>query len=63
MNFDDLTEEQKEKARACKTTEELIELVRVEGIDLSEDELKALSGGDDDSWDTPCTSKKSCGIK
>ena len=60
MNLDDLTEEQKEKARACKTTDELIELVRMEGIDLSEDELKALSGGDDD-WYTWCTTQKGCG--
>lgn len=60
MNFEDLTPEQKEKARACKNQEEILALVREEGYELSADELEAVSGGV--SWDcvsdcpehTPC---------
>ena len=40
-----------------------MELAAKEGIDLSSEQLQALSGGEEDSWDTPCTSKKGCGIK
>ena len=42
-----ITPEQMEKARACKTTDELIELAKSEGIELNEEQLEALSGG---SW-------------
>lgn len=60
MNFEDLTPEQKEKARACKNQEEILALVHEEGYELSADELEAVSGGV--SWDcvsdcpehTPC---------
>ena len=45
MNFDELSPELKEKAKACKTTEELGELVRSEGVELSADELERLAGG------------------
>ena len=45
-----MTPEQMEKARACKTTDELIELAKSEGIELNEEQLEALSGG---SW-TDC---------
>ena len=60
MNLDDLTEEQKAKARACASADELVELARQEGIDLSNEQLQAISGGsgwfscDSDS----CTSNK-----
>ena len=46
MDFKDLTEEQKEKARACKSGEELAALAKKEGVELSLDELEAASGGD-----------------
>jgi len=60
MKFEDLTPEQMEKARACKTPEDMLNLAREEGYELSEDELTAISGGV--SWDcisdcpehTPC---------
>lgn len=45
MNFDDLTPEQKEKALACKTPEEVFALAKEEGLELSDEELKAVSGG------------------
>lgn len=45
MNFDELTPEQKEKALACKTPEELLALAKQEGYDLSEEQLEDISGG------------------
>lgn len=45
MIFEDLTPEQREKARACKTPEEMLALAKEEGRELSEQELEAVSGG------------------
>ena len=47
MNFDDLSAEQKEKAAACTTPQELIELAQSEGVDLSDEQLDAVAGGED----------------
>ena len=41
----ELTEEQKAKAKACKSTEELIALASEEGIELNDDELEGIAGG------------------
>lgn len=46
MEFNDLTEEQKAKAKACKTHEELLALAQEEGMELSADELESISGGE-----------------
>ena len=40
-----LTEEQIEKLRNCKDAKEALELAREEGIELSEEQLDAVSGG------------------
>ena len=40
-----LTEEQKEKAKACKTTDELVKLAASEGIELPDELLDAVAGG------------------
>ena len=45
MNIEDMTPEQKEKACACKTTEELVALFKKEGIELSDGELAEITGG------------------
>lgn len=45
MNFEDLTPEQQEKARACKTPEEVLALARQEGYELSDAELDGIAGG------------------
>ena len=47
MNTDnlDISPELREKARACKTSEELLALAKAEGYKLSEEELAAVSGG------------------
>ena len=41
MELKDLTPEQREKARACKSAEELIALAEQEGYEMSDDELSA----------------------
>ena len=45
MEYKDLTPEQKEKARACKTPEEMLALAQEEGYDLTDDELEGVAGG------------------
>ena len=40
-----LTEEQLEKIRACKSTEEMLEIAKEEGVELSEEQLEAITGG------------------
>ena len=45
MDFNDLTEEQKAKALACASPEEMLALAREEGQELSLDELDGASGG------------------
>ena len=64
MDFENLTEEQRERARACKTADEILALAKEEGYELSEEDLVAVSGGA--SWDcisdcpdhTPCPSDR-----
>lgn len=48
MLFDDLSPELRQKAASCKTNEELAELAKQEGFELSEEMLDAISGGE--SW-------------
>ena len=43
--YDSLTDEQKEKAKACKTMDELTELAGKEGIELPDEVLDAVAGG------------------
>lgn len=45
MDYNDLTEEQKAKVRACKTAKELYALARKEGVELNLEELEGVSGG------------------
>ena len=40
-----LSPELREKAKACKTSEEMLALAKKEGYKLSEEELAAVSGG------------------
>ena len=52
MNYEDLSAELKEKAKACANAEELIALASQEGIELSDEQLESISGG---FWDDfPC---------
>ena len=43
--YDSLTDEQKAKAKACKTMEELTELAAREGVELPDEMLDAVAGG------------------
>ena len=47
MNYEDLTEEQKAKARECKTPEDILALAQQEGYELSDEELDSagVAGG------------------
>ena len=54
MDLENLSPDLREKANACKSPEDLFELAREEGYELSDDELEAVSGGDWDCW-TVCT--------
>ncbi len=47
MKLEDWSPEQVEKAKACKTPEDILALAREEGYELSDEELDGLSGG----WD------------
>ena len=40
-----LSDEQLEKARGCHSSQELLELAKEEGIELTDEQLKAISGG------------------
>lgn len=54
FNVDDVGDEVKAKALACKTPEDILELAKSEGVSLSMDELEGVSGG----WcDNPCADK------
>ena len=57
MDYKDLTPEQMDKAKACKTAEELIALAKAEGVELSDEQLEMISGGDKNSW---CFCKGDC---
>ncbi len=43
--FNSLTDEQKEKAKACKTADEFKEFAEKEGIELTDEMLDAVAGG------------------
>ena len=48
MQFEHLSPDYVERARACKTPEELYALAKEEGMELSDAELESVSGG---SWE------------
>lgn len=53
MNYGEISDELKEKAKACTTPEELMELTKKEGFALSIEDLEGVAGG----WDT-CPNKE-----
>ena len=53
MGINEIPEELMAKARACATPEELAALAREEGIELTDEQLEAISGGN--SWYAPIT--------
>lgn len=61
MELNDLAPELQEKAKACETAEELLALAKEEGVELTDADLDAVSGG---SWggcgDDACTTHRFC---
>ena len=48
MNFEDLKNpEFQEKLKSAKTADELVELAKAEGMELTDDQLEAIAGGED----------------
>lgn len=45
MKFEELSPEQQEKVKSCKTPEEILALAKKEGYDISDKELESISGG------------------
>ena len=45
MEYDELSQELKDKSRACKTPEEVLALAQEEGMTLSDEELDQIAGG------------------
>ena len=45
MDFKDLTDDQKARAQACKTPEEMLMLAQEEGVDLTDEQLESVAGG------------------
>jgi len=53
LNQFNLTEEQKAKIKSCKTSGEILDLAKAEGVELTPDQLDAVAGGMCGSfWDT-----------
>jgi len=52
MNFDELTPEQQEKVKACKSSDELLALAKEQGYELSDADLETIAGGR--KWGEPC---------
>ena len=49
-----LTEEQLAKIKACKDQEEILALAKKEGIELTDEQLAAVSGGCTERPNPPC---------
>ena len=51
MDVSNLTPDQMEKARNAKTKDEFLALVKEEGVELTDEQLDAVSGGSElDEW-------------
>ena len=50
MDTSQISDELKAKVRECKSTDELIKLAKEEGLELSDEQLEAVSGGMATGW-------------
>ena len=65
MIIEDMTPEQKERALACKTPEEVFALAKEDGLELTQEEFETVSGGStcwDNCPDASGCSTHRCGI-
>ena len=61
MNVNDLSPELQEKARACRTPEDLFKLAKDEGIEIPDEQLDGISGGWCSTHEWGCPADK-CGV-
>jgi len=52
MDYSNISPELREKAKACESVDELIELAKEESIELSDEQLEHITGGS--SWNSGC---------
>ena len=57
MNLEDISPELQERAKACKTPEEVLALAKEEGYELSDEQLESVAGG----WND-CEGNNKCGV-
>ena len=50
MDFNDLSDDMKVKVKACKSPEEMLELAKSEGFELTDEQLESVAGG----WGYDC---------
>lgn len=60
MELEDLTPQQRAKLDGCENPEEILALARTEGVELSDAELEAVSGG---GWFADAPQCPYCGAK
>ena len=60
MKFEDLAPELQEKVRACTSTDELVELAKTEGVELTDEALDSVAGGSDWNCASVCPNNDSC---
>ena len=58
-----LTDEQIARVKACKNPEEMLKLAKAEGIELTDEQLEAVSGGWCSKTTEPCPKCGSTSIK
>ena len=58
MDLNNLTPEQIEKAKACKSADELMALAKAEGVELTDEQLDQISGGS--VWDEATYTELKC---
>ena len=61
MNFDNLKNpEFQEKIESANTTEQLVSLAKAEGVELMDEQLEAVAGGDWTCDDNYCSAHTQC---
>lgn len=60
MKFEDLSPELREKAKTCTSTDELVELAKTEGVELSDEALDIVAGGSDWYCASVCPENGGC---